>query len=152
MGKTGRNAFVATDLVRYGEPGRLAPPASLGEAERKAFLDLVCSVPVTQFAPCDLPLLCRWAETVALAERMATRMVVEGEITEQGKVNPAVAVHREAVKTLNALALRLRVSPQSRAQKAPRREMREVSYYERLDLELAADDGRDDDDARDQRG
>ena len=145
MGKTGRNAFVATDLVRYGEPGRLAPPASLGEAERKAFLDLVCSVPVTQFAPCDLPLLCRWAETVALAERM----VVEGEITEQGKVNPAVAVHREAVKTLNALALRLRVSPQSRAQKAPRREVRPVSCYERMELEGVLDDG-DDNAERDQ--
>ena len=55
MGKTGRNAFVATDLVRYGNTGRLSPPANLGEAERRAFLDLVCSVPTTQFAACDLP-------------------------------------------------------------------------------------------------
>jgi hypothetical protein len=150
MPKTGRNSFVATDIIPYGEPGRLRPPPSLGDVEKRAFLDLVTACPAGQFQACDLPLLCRWAETVALAERMATRMAIEGEITEQGKVNPAVAVHREAVKTLNALALRLRVSPQSRAQKAPRREMRQVSYYERLDLELAADDGRDDDDARDQ--
>jgi phage terminase small subunit len=150
MPKTGRNAFVAIDRVQYGEPGRLRPPASLGEAEKRAFIDLVTSVPIEQFSPADQPLLIAWSETVAIRERMATRLALEGEITEQGKVNPAVAVHREAVKTLNALALRLRVSPQSRAQKAPRREMREVSYYERLDLELAADDGRDDDDARDQ--
>jgi phage terminase small subunit len=144
MGKSGRSSFVALDTVRWGEPGRLSPPATLGEAERRAFVDLVCSVPVTQFAPCDLPLLCRWAETVALAERVATRMALEGEITEQGKVNPAVAIHREAVKTLSALALRLRVSPQARRQEPPRQKV-VTNYYERLDLEAVADD---DDDAR----
>jgi phage terminase small subunit len=85
-----------------------------------------------------------WAETVALRERMAARMAVEGEITDQGKVNPAVAVHREAVKTLNALALRLRVSPQARRQEPPRQKV-VTNYYERLDLEAVADD---DDDAR----
>jgi phage terminase small subunit len=143
MPKTGRNAFVATDIIPYGEPGRLTPPASLGEAEKRAFLDLVCSVPATQFAACDLPLLCAWAETVALRERMATRLALEGEITDQGKVNPAFNVHREAVKTLNALALRLRVSPQARMQKAPRREMRTVSFYERMSLEGTADDASD---------
>jgi hypothetical protein len=145
MGKSGRNRFVATDIVPYGEPGRLAPPASLGEAERKAFLDLVCSVPVTQFASCDLPLICAWAETVALRERMATRMAVEGELDEKGRPTGAFTIHREATKTLTALALRLRISPQARMQKAPRREMRATSYYERLDLEAAADDASDDD-------
>jgi hypothetical protein len=145
MGKTGRNAFVATDIVRYGEPGRLAPPASLGEAEKQAFLDLVCSVPVTQFAACDLPLLCAWAETVALRERMATRMSIEGELDEKGTPSGAFTIHKEATKTLNALALRLRVSPQSRAQKAPGREVRPVSYYERMELEGVLDD----DDTRD---
>jgi hypothetical protein len=150
MGKTGRNAFVATDIVRYGEPGRLAPPASLGEAEKRAFLDLVCSVPVTQFAACDLPLLCAWAETVALRERMATRMAVEGELDEKGKPSGAFTIHKEATKTLNALALRLRISPQARMQKAPKRQMRPVSYYERLELEGVLDD--DDNAGRDQRG
>jgi len=140
MAKTGRNAFVATDLVRYGEPGRLAPPASLGDAEKRAFIDLVCSVPVTQFAACDLPLLCAWAETVALRERMATRISVEGELDDKGKPSGAFTIHKEATKTLNALALRLRVSPQSRAQKAPRREVRPVSYYEKLELEGVLDD------------
>jgi hypothetical protein len=145
MAKTGRNAFVATDMVRYGEPGRLAPPASLGEAEKRAFVDLVMSCPSGQFLSCDLPLLCAWAETVALRERMATRMAVEGELDEKGKPSGAFTIHKEATKTLNALALRLRVSPQSRAQKAPRREVRPVSYYERMELEGVLDD----DDARD---
>jgi hypothetical protein len=145
MPKIGRNAFVATDIIPYGEPGRLAPPASLGEAERKAFLDLVMSAPSGQFQACDLPLLCRWAETVALAERMATRMSVEGELDEKGKPSGAFTIHKEATKTLNALALRLRVSPQARMQKAPRRELRTVSFYERMSLEDTVDDASSDD-------
>jgi hypothetical protein len=143
MGKTGRNAFVATDLVRYGEPGRLSPPTSLGEAEKRAFLDLVMSCPSGQFQGCDLPLLCAWAETVVLRERMATRMAVEGELDEKGRPSGAFTIHKEATKTLNALALRLRISPQSRMQRQPKREMRSISYYERMDLE--ADDANDDD-------
>ena len=149
MAKTGRNAFVAPDLVRYGEPGRLAPPASLGERERRAFVDLVTSCPAGQFLASDLPLLCAWAETVALRERMASRMSVEGELDDKGKPSGAFTIHKEATKTLTALALKLRIGPQSRAQKAPRRELMAVSYYERMDLlEGTADD--DDNAGRDQ--
>ena len=149
MGKTGRFSYVALDTRQFGEPGPLSPPSHLAEREKRAFCDLVCSVPVGQFQACDLPLLCRWAETTALAERMAARLAVEGEITEQGKVNPAVAIHREATKVLNGLALRLRLSPQARMQRVPKRELRSVSYYEKMDL-LGEAAGDDDDNARDQ--
>jgi hypothetical protein len=124
---------------------QVGTPASLGDAEKRAFVDLVMSCPSGQFLSCDLPLLCAWAETVALRERMATRMSIEGELDEKGKPSGAFTIHKEATKTLNALALRLRVSPQSRAQKAPRREVRPVSYYERMELEGVLDDN----DARD---
>jgi hypothetical protein len=139
MPKTGRNAFVATDLVRYGEPGRLSPPASLGEAERQAFIDLVTTCPATQFAACDLPLICAWAETVALRERMAKRMSIEGELDDKGRPSGAFTIHKEATKTLAALALRLRISPQARRQEPPRQKV-VTNYYERLDLEAVADD------------
>jgi hypothetical protein len=145
MAKTGRNSFVATDMVRYGEPGRLSPPATLGEAEKRAFVDLVIACPAGQFLASDLPLLCAWAETVALRERMATRMAIEGELDDKGKPSGAFTIHKEATKTLNALALRLRISPQARMQKAPKREMRSVSYYQRMELEGVLDD----DDTRD---
>jgi hypothetical protein len=104
MPKIGRNSFVATDLVRHGEPGRLSPPASLGEAEKRAFVDLVMGCPAGQFQACDSPLLSAWAETVALRERMATRMSVEGELDEKGKPSGAFTIHKEATKTLNALS------------------------------------------------
>jgi hypothetical protein len=142
--KTGRKSFVAADITAFGEPGRLAPPAFLGEAEKRAFLDLVLSVPSNQFARCDLPLLCAWAETVALRERMAVRMSVEGELDEKGKPSGAFTIHKEATKTLNSLALRLRVSPQARMQKAPKREVA-VGYYERVQLELDAEAQRGED-------
>jgi hypothetical protein len=148
MPKTGRNSFVATDIIPYGEPGRLRPPPSLGDVEKRAFLDLVTACPAGQFQACDLPLLCRWAETVALAERMATRISVEGELDEKGKPSGAFTIHRECTKTLAGLALRLRVSPQARMQKAPKREMRSISYYERMELEGVSDDASDDDNAR----
>ena len=113
--------------------------------KRRAFVDLVTSCPAGQFLASDLPLLCAWAETVALRERMASRMSVEGELDDRGKPCGAFTIHKEATKTLNALALRLRVSPQARMQKAPKREMRAVSYYERMELEGVPDD----DDTRD---
>ena len=145
MAKTGRKSFVAADITAFGEPGRLAPPACLGEAEKRAFLDLVLSVPSNQFARCDLALLSAWAETVALRERMATRMAVEGELDEKGRPSGAFTIHKEATKTLNSLALRLRVSPQARMQKAPKREV-SVSYYERMQLEM---EGQRDEDGKD---
>src|SRR5262245_63921400 len=102
------------------------------------------SCPAGQFAPCDLPLLSAWSETGALRERMATRMAVEGELDEKGKPSGAFTIHKEATKTLNSLALRLRVSPQSRMQKAPKREVA-VGYYERVQLELDAEAQRGED-------
>jgi hypothetical protein len=151
MARTGRSNYVATSIIPFGEAARLSPPAGLGEGEKRAFIDLVTSCPVDQFQACDLPLLCRWAETVALAERMSVRLSLEGELDEKGKPSGAFTIHKEATKTLNALALRLRISPQARMQKAPRREMREVSYYERLQLELNAqgEEGQRDDDSDD---
>jgi phage terminase small subunit len=145
MGKSGRKPFIAADVIPYGATPRLAPPAILGEGEKRAFLDLILACPAEQFSPADMPLLCAWAETVVLRERMAARLSVEGEITDQGKVNPAFNIHREAVRTLNLLALRLRVSPQARMQKAPRREMQEGSYYDRMNLELEAEREREGD-------
>jgi hypothetical protein len=48
------------------------------------------------------------------------------------------ARHLDCTKALSGLALRLRLGPQSRAQKAPRRQVGPVSYYDQMQLE--ADD------------
>jgi hypothetical protein len=50
-------------------------------------------------------------------------------------------LHERATKSLVALALRLRLGPQSRADKAPKTlPAAEMSYYERISFEEGADD------------
>jgi len=62
MARTGRQPYDTTDVTFYGAGnGRLRPPATLGEAEKRAFVDLVTTTPAGQFTAADLPLLCAWA-------------------------------------------------------------------------------------------
>jgi hypothetical protein len=112
----------------------------LGDAEKRAFLDLIASTPVDQFRPCDLPLLARWSELCVMAERAAKVMEIEGMVTADGKPSAHFTIHKEATRGLNNLALRLRLGPQSRAHKAPRQKVGTVSYYERMELEGHRDD------------
>jgi hypothetical protein len=142
MAKTGRPPYETSDVVRFGvDQRRLSPPASLGDAERRAFVDLVTNCPAGQFHPSDLPLLCRWAELVVMAETAAKAMANLGMLKPDGKPSGHFAIHREATRALNALALRLRLGPQSRAQKAPRRTVSPASYYEKMQLLEGASDG-----------
>jgi hypothetical protein len=95
----------------------------------------VLSCPISQFQPADLPLLCRWAELTIMAERAAGELATGGMVTADGRVSPWFAIHERATKGLTALALRLRLGPQSRAKKAPKSKAGPVSYYERMTLE-----------------
>lgn len=63
-------------------------------------------------------------------------------VTTDDRPSPWFAIHERATKGLVALALRLRLGPQSRASKAPKSEpAANLSYYDGMTLE-----GRDDDD------
>jgi hypothetical protein len=84
---------------------RLRPPDSLPDDARRAFVDLIGSLPAAHFKAGDLPLVCRWCELVALAERAA----FECTVTPDGKLSPWFTVHQSTTKSLNALALRLRL-------------------------------------------
>src|SRR5262249_19131437 len=130
---TGRQPHETLDVVPYGlDHRRLRPPDSLGEPERRAFADLVLSCPVAQFQAADLPLLCRWAELTVMAETAAGELTAGGMVTRDGKISPWFAIHERATKGLVALALRLRLAPQSRAKKAPKVKPGPVSYYDRM--------------------
>jgi hypothetical protein len=136
MSSTGRQPYETTDVVPFGTGNpRLRPPASLSGPERAAFVALVVACPSTQFEPADLPLLCRWAELTVMAEQAAGELAAGGMITADGKVSPWFTIHQQATKMLSGLALRLRLGPQSRALKAPKRKVASVSYYERMALE-----------------
>ena len=132
MAGTGRKPYTTTDVVPWhqGNP-RLRPPESLAPREKQAFLHLVTTTPLAQFQPCDLPLMCRWAEATVQAEVAAAELAAHGMVTPDGKISAWFSIHQQATKTLNQLALRLRLGPQSRASKAPKTQPSHMSYYER---------------------
>jgi hypothetical protein len=143
MASTGRKSYATYDVTPFGLPdGRLQPPANLGTLEKRVFLDLISRVPAGQFRDSDLALISRWCELVVLAETAAGELAAGGMVTTDGKVSPWFSIHERCTKSLVALALRLRLSPQARADKAPKALPAPVSYY---DLK-ALDGGRDDDD------
>jgi hypothetical protein len=91
------------------------------------------------------PLLERYADVSAIAEKAAAEMAACGAVID-GRPSPWFVVHASAVKTMNALALRLRISPQSRAPRAPKTLAAPKSYYDLMDEEGDdADDGVDGD-------
>ena len=142
MARTGRP--ITGDVVRFGaESRRLKCPDHLDPAAAAAFVDLIANTPSGQFLPSDLPLLSRYAETAAMAERAAAGLAATGLLTEDGRPHPLVAIHQALVKSLSLLSMRLRCCPQARIFKAPKVLPNTLSYYERVDLEQHGDDTRD---------
>jgi hypothetical protein len=151
MAQTGRPSFSAVESSTYGVPSaRIRPPPGLGGREKEVFLSLVAACPASQFAPSDIALICRWAESVVLAEQAAGELEAGGVVTSDGKVSPWFMVHQRASKTVSELALRLRLGPQSRMQRAPKTVARKLSYYEVEALAEAAADGEESAPTRDQ--
>jgi phage terminase small subunit len=138
----GRKPFEVTDVVPYGgDSRRLQPPAGLGEAAKRVFLDVVVTTPRTQFQSSDTPLLCRYAEACVMAEEAAAKLAAEGAVTADGRVSPWFRIHQQACKTMAGLAMRLRLGPQSRSRMAPKSRAGPVSYYDRMTLEGTREDG-----------
>ena len=140
----GRPPHETTDITPFGVgSGRLRPPDCLGELQRRAFVDLVTSCPVSQFQRSDLSLLCRWAELTVMAEQAVLEMQKEGMVVagQHGpKVSPWFAIHRDATRELRALSQRLQIGPRGRTPKAPKTVAGRVSYYDQMRLEGELDD------------
>jgi phage terminase small subunit len=135
MTKPGRKPYETTDVMPFGANSRrLQPPDCLGELQKRAFLDLITSVPRSQFRASDLPLLARYAELVVMAEQAAFELQQGGMVVD-GKRSPWFAIHRDVTRELRVLSQRLQVDPKARAKKAPKTVAGPVSYYERMDLE-----------------
>ena len=89
------------------------PPPTLTPAGREIFREVMGSVVLDHFEDSDLPLLEQFAEATALARRAALEL-------EKGDP-PAVrwlSIWRDATRTMALLAMRLRLSPQARREKA----------------------------------
>jgi hypothetical protein len=120
-----------------GTPDRLKPPSDLGPAERAVFIDIIANNRPEHFKPSDSVLLCAYARACVLEARSAL---------ELGGGDPkALPRWNGAVKAMLGLAMRLRLSPQSRQPNLPSRPgakpPRELSVYERMALQEGDHDG-----------
>ena len=111
-----------------GELARLTPPADLDKPEREIFLDLVSASKPGHFRASDLPLLSAYVRAIALERRSASELAA-GD-------TKALTRWERAVKSMVALSMRLRLSPQSRAANNPTRPGTESmpSYFDRMTL------------------
>jgi phage terminase small subunit len=127
-GRRSAASLAITPVITH-EPVPVQPPAALSEAARKVFLDLVSSVDPAHFEQSDVGLLCQYCEAQVMAERAAAEL-------QRGEGPPNarwLAAWREGTRTMKDLALRLRLSPQSRREKA--KVERPLTWDERFRLE-----------------
>lgn len=107
-----KSAASLSVVAADGQSFRPNPPASLSEAERTIFLDLVAGCDRRHFRPSDLPLLCRYVEAAALGDQAAAQLRLGAVVN--GRPSPWITVQEKAVRAMVALSMRLRLSPQSR--------------------------------------
>jgi hypothetical protein len=104
---------LATPIVD-GSPPRLDAPPTLTDPERTLFVQIVEACAPIHFVPSDLPLLIRYVEALALADKAAGHLHTEGAVIN-GKPSPWLVVLEKCQRAVVALSMRLRLSPQSRA-------------------------------------
>lgn len=113
-------------------PKRLKPPETLSEGARQEFLRVVSAEKVDHFRKSDLSMLCQYCESAALAE-----LAIKEALRESPPNARWLAAWREATRTMKDLALRLRLSPQSRQSNhhsRPAETPRPLSIYDRMKL------------------
>jgi phage terminase small subunit len=110
-----RKLVAALSVVRVdGRPNRLKPPASVSEPERETFVAIVTACDARPFRSSDIRLLYRYFEVIVLGEQ-ASRQLRQGGAVVDGKPSPWITVQEKAVRAMVSLSMRLRLSPQSRA-------------------------------------
>ena len=113
MRQRGRKSAASFETINVdGSPDRLLPPDHLSADERRRFVDIVANCDARHFRPSDMILLVRFIEADALAERAAKELRKHPVV--DGKPSPWIYIQEKSVRTLTALSMRLRLSPQSR--------------------------------------
>jgi hypothetical protein len=134
MPGTGRKPYETVDVVAPFGAGRLQPPDRLSEDARRCFADLIGSTASGHFKAADLSLICRYAETAAIAERAALMLERPDTLVTDGKPSPWFTIHQTATKTLSGLAIRLRLGPQSRMRSQSKKTVSQMSYYDEMKM------------------
>lgn len=89
---------------------------------------IVRSLPPEHFEPCDAILLAAFARCVVLEQNAGKALTANPDDAS------ALARHATAIRSMGALCLRLRLSPQSRAPHHRRVNGRQPSAYETMGL------------------
>jgi hypothetical protein len=135
-----KSAASLTVVSPAGVPQRLTPPSGLTDDERSRFLDIVMACKPDHFLPSDVPLLCLYVK--ALAEcQLATEQLRAGGRVVDGKPSAWLAVLTAATKSVLALCMRLRLSPQGRRPTVSASPLPSwpQSYYDRTQIEERRD-------------
>jgi len=98
-------------LTPQEEPVPVQPPPTLSEAARAVFLDLVSSRDPEHFKQSDVTILAQYCGAASLAARSAAEL-------QSGGDHKTLLLWDKATRTMSNLALRLRLGPQSRREKA----------------------------------
>jgi phage terminase small subunit len=127
-----RSAAALTTVPSFrGSLDRLEPPASLGGVARETFVTVVGGTEPGHFHPSDLPLLVRYCESVSLAKRAEEELAKT--LLVRGKPSPFVEIHSKAVRSMDVLATKLRLSPRARVASARSpQQQAALSYYDRI--------------------
>ena len=93
---------------------RLAPSEQAPAEVKELFLEIVRSVPAEHFKDIDAHLIEQYAQAIGLARRATSELAARGPVIE-GRASPWLVVLEKAHRSSVALAARLRLAPQSRA-------------------------------------
>jgi hypothetical protein len=121
-------------MPAYPTPPVIQPPASLSEPAKAIFAEIVGCCDVDHFQQADVHLLAAYATAAALVERCEPHLQGDDDKPPDSKW---VSTWREANKSMSNLALRLRLGPQSRRERAASKP-KTLTWSERVGLERQA--------------
>jgi hypothetical protein len=93
---------------------RLAPSPSAPADVCEIFAEILASAPATHFKAGDAPLIEAYAQAISLARQAAQEIATRGPVIG-GRPSPWIHVQEKAHRAHAALSMRLRLSPQHRA-------------------------------------
>ena len=123
-------AIIAERRVHDATP-HLRPRDGLSTDVRKLFVDIVTSNPVDHFRPTDAHLLEQFCVAILTAQEAAAALAKDGPVIG-GKASAWIVVQEKSIRSMVALSMRLRLSPQSRLdpKTSGRAQAKSLSFYE----------------------
>lgn len=98
-------------------PRDLRPPEHLSQGAKQVFADLIATCDEDHFEVSDITVICIYAEAASLFEISSEH--IQADIQAGKEPSPRwLSAWSHASKTVSALALRLRIAPQSRRERA----------------------------------